>query len=153
MFCSRLECPRYFYSVLELSGPKLHPHNSEAALDNLWIHISKLKFFHVLCVVVVQTLSANINHCLPHIIEEIFTRHDIADVNKNSSEFAAINQRTVTKYITNDNEISTDNRKYDAIQMEVDNDYRGCEIATTKHLSFINAMIEIIYVLNRLYEY
>ena len=97
------------------------------------------------------SLKGNVNYCLPHIIEEIFTRHNIPNVNKNSSEFASIYQKTVTKYITE--QISTEiNRNYDAIQMEVDNDYRGCEIDNTKHINFINAMIEIIYILNQLYK-
>ena len=97
------------------------------------------------------SLNGNINYCLPHIVEEIFARHNISNINNNSSEFSSINQSTVTKYITK--QISSDiNRNYDAIQMEVESDYRGCDITNAKHLNFINAMIEIIYVLNQLYK-
>ncbi|MBC8256133.1 MAG: hypothetical protein H8E85_02350 [Candidatus Marinimicrobia bacterium] len=93
------------------------------------------------------SLNGAINHCIPHIIEDIFIKHNVKDIKKNSSEFAAISQQTVTKYITN--ELIG---KYDAIQMEVESDYRGCEIGNQYHLNFINAMIEIIYVINKLSE-
>ena len=47
--------------------------------------------------------------------------------------------------------------EYDAMQMEVYSDFRSCDpndnpIDLPNNIKFINSMIEIIYVMNHLYE-
>ena len=94
------------------------------------------------------SLQSELGCYIPDIIEAIFEKHEILNITENHPNYTAGISKTITKFVID--EVSIDsNNILDALQMEVEKKYRGA--TDNNHLNFINALAEIIYVLNYLY--
>ena len=96
-----------------------------------------------------SSLQSDLGCYIPEIIEHIFYEHGIVDVSIGSGEFQAIVNQTVTKYVINDIDGSSD-KLLDALQIEIDDKYRYGVENSVYRIQFINALSETVYVLNKI---
>ena len=90
-----------------------------------------------------NTLKSAVGECMPTIINYIMLKRNIT-VSENS-EFASCESETVTRFVSDYIEDVVD-----AIQFEIENEYRSC--SNNRFSQLVYSFLEIIYIANHLYS-
>ncbi len=90
-----------------------------------------------------ESIESEVGQCLPSLIERILENRGISS--SQNYQFSASQNETVTKFVR-----EYINAIVDAIQFEIESEYRSC--SSYRFSELLYALLEIIHISNYIYE-